>query len=80
MTLEEAAEHVGQKVIYHGVHSPAGAGRPRLRPDEPRTGPVAEEGVITSAGEQYVFVRYGSDVGSKATHPEMLELLSVATP
>lgn len=35
-----------------------------------------KEGVITSVNEIYVHVRYGSDVGSKATRPEDLELLA----
>jgi hypothetical protein len=76
MTLEEAAERIGQKVVYRAAHSPAGAGRPRLRADEPQPGPVAEEGVITSVRGEYVFVRYGADAGSKATHPEMLEAVA----
>lgn len=42
-----------------------------------RYGPY-EEGVITSVSDSYVFVRYGSDVASKATYPADLELL--ATP
>ncbi len=41
-----------------------------------------EEGVITSLNDQYVFVRYGSDAGSKGTrredlnwaHPTLAEL------
>ena len=76
MTLDEAREHTGHKVIYRAGHSPAGEGRPRLRPDEADLGSVTEEGVITSVGQQYVFVRYGPDVGSKATHPDDLTLLA----
>lgn len=34
-----------------------------------------EEGVITSVNSSYVFVRYGSNYGSKATNPEDLELI-----
>jgi len=32
-----------------------------------------EAGVITSIGNMYVFVRYGSDLHSKATSPDNLE-------
>ena len=32
-----------------------------------------EFGVITSWNERFVFVRYGSDLHSKATNPEELE-------
>lgn len=35
-----------------------------------------ETGVITSVNNTYVFVRYGSDEYSKATHPDLLELYS----
>ena len=58
MTLDEAREHVGGKVVY-----------------QPGLGPC-EEGVITSVSERYVFVRYGSDVGAKATRPDWLALVS----
>ena len=78
MTLDEAAVHVGDKVIYRAAHSPVGAGRPRLMPEETLR-PVAEEGVITSVGDRFVFVRYGSDHGSKATSAEMLTLLAGAS-
>jgi hypothetical protein len=59
MTLEEARAHTGRAVIYH--------------PYAPDLDPV-EEGVITSVNDRYVFVRYGSDKGSKATAPELLTL------
>ena len=78
MTLDEAAQHVGWKVIYRAAHSPAGQGRPRTRREVAGTGAVVEEGVITSVGQQFVFVRYGADTGSKATHPAMLQLLASA--
>ena len=61
MTRDEAAAHIGSKVIY-----------------QPHGGPV-EEGVITSVGSRYVFVRYGSDVGSKATSADALTLLAGAS-
>jgi hypothetical protein len=35
---------------------------------------VYEEGVITSVGDYYVFVRYGSQQTSAATRPEDLRL------
>lgn len=56
MTLDEAREHVGSKVVYRTSYG--------------RT----EEGVITSVMKTFVFVRYGSDSGSKATQPESLTL------
>jgi hypothetical protein len=62
VTLDEAREHVGAKVLYC----------------EPGSAP-SEEGVITSVNEHYVFVRYGADYGSKATHAHRLDLLT-STP
>lgn len=47
-----------QKVVYRPPH---------VRPDQP-----GEEGVVTSVGRSYIWVRYGSDVHSKATLPELL--------
>jgi hypothetical protein len=40
-----------------------------------RLGYRTEEGVITSVNSRYVFVRYGSDVHSKATLPQFLEFV-----
>ena len=61
MRLTDARAHIGDKVIY--------------RP--PGQGPeAAEEGVVTSLNDVYVFVRYGSQVGSAATRPEDLTALS----
>ena len=57
MTLAQARNHIGQKVVYRGVNGVA-------------------EGVITSVTLQYVFVRYGSDVHSKCTRADALELIS----
>jgi hypothetical protein len=37
------------------------------------SGGTAEQGVITSFSEHYVFVRYGADIHSKATRREDLE-------
>jgi hypothetical protein len=76
MELKDAAAHVGDKVIYRAAHSPVGANRPRLYPDPAGERGVAEEGVITSVGKEFVFVRYAGDHGSKATNPSMLELLA----
>jgi len=62
MTLNEAHDHIGQKVVYRAPH---------IRRDEP-----GEEGVITAASSVYVFVRFGADAGSKATPAESLELVA----
>ena len=59
MNLIEARECVGSKVLY--------------RPNHQKTG--GEEGVITSVGKVYVFVRYGDDSFSKATSASMLRLI-----
>lgn len=59
MTLDEARECIGHKVIYM-------AG----------TAALAEEGVITSVNDSYVFVRYGTQAGSQATRPADLTPLS----
>jgi hypothetical protein len=60
MTLDEARDHIKDKVIY-------------------RDSSGIEEGVITSVNSRYVFVRFGSGTGSKATRPGQLELLSAHT-
>lgn len=36
---------------------------------------LVESGVVTSVNNRYVFVRYGSDVGSMATNPADLRLM-----
>jgi len=64
MTLDEAREHVGHKVVYRAPH----VGRTE----------AGEEGVITSVGPTYVFVRYGTRTGSAATVPETLTLVASA--
>ena len=64
MTLDEARANIGHAVIYH--------------PYAPELDPV-EEGAITSVNDRFVFVRYGSDKGSKATSPELLTLLAPAS-
>lgn len=63
MKLTEAAERVGQKVVYRPPHV--------SRRDQ------GEEGVITSVGEHFVYVRYGADVGSKATAAQDLEAVAL---
>lgn len=55
MTLDEAREHIGNKVVYRAAHIPTDA--------------FGEEGVITSVNSSMVFVRYGADAHSKATYP-----------
>jgi len=35
---------------------------------------LIEYGVITSVNDVFVFVRYGNDINSKATNPELLKL------
>ena len=42
----------------------------------PHPDAVPEEGVVTSVGARYVYVRYSGDVGSKATAAEVLEPLA----
>lgn len=59
MTLDEARTHIGHKVVYRPCN---GLDRDEI-------------GVITSVGERYAFVRYGSDEHGKATYPAKLELL-----
>lgn len=62
MTLDEARERIGAKVVYRAPH---------VRRDEP-----GEEGVITSVNQTMVFVRYGSSAFSAATFPADLEAVS----
>jgi hypothetical protein len=50
--IEPTEADIGRKVIYTGNRYPGGK---------------TEEGVITSFNKAVVFVRYGSDYGSKAT-------------
>jgi hypothetical protein len=58
MTLEEAADHLGQDVTY----------TPYDGPDH------AETGTITSVTHRYVFVQYTGDQHSKATAADRLQL------
>ena len=65
MTLEQAREHLSMA---------------KLDGREPRVvyqshGP-AEEGVITSVSDRYVFVRFGSEYGSRATRADWLAFVS----
>ncbi|SIO65351.1 hypothetical protein SAMN05443247_10544 [Bradyrhizobium erythrophlei] len=56
--IEPTEDDIGRGVVYTGNRYPGG----RL-----------EEGVITSFNDHRVFVRYGSDKGSKSTSREDLE-------
>jgi len=60
MTLDECCANIGAGVVYKAA---CGCGEP-------------EDGVITSVGNLYAFVRYRGDNHSKATHPDHLTLLS----
>jgi hypothetical protein len=60
MTLIEAECNVGKKVIYS--------------PHKNCNTKYKEYGTITSVNRRYAFVRYGTDVNSKATDPEDLTL------
>jgi hypothetical protein len=63
MTLQECKENVGRRVTYI--------------PFEGCDPSLHEYGVITSVNEKNCFVRYGSDINSKATSPEDLLIGSV---
>ena len=54
MTLDEARENIGRRVVYRQL------GRRRLV--------NLDTGVITSVNDVVVFVRYGDDRHSKATY------------
>ena len=58
MTLTEARGHIGDPVLYRRSRSPM----------------AAEEGVITSVGVSYVWVRYSDGGTPRATRPEDLTL------
>jgi hypothetical protein len=60
MTLQEAKDNIGKKVIY--------------TPFEGCDSKDLKYGVITSVNSKYVFVRYGSDINSKATGADYIEL------
>lgn len=60
MTLEECKNNIGRKVIYI--------------PFDAKDRGLQETGVITSVNNKYCFVRYGSDINSKATNPNDLML------
>ena len=55
MTIQECKDNVGRYVTY----IPYKGCDPKLY----------ERGVITSVNDKYAFVRYGSDLHSKATDP-----------
>jgi hypothetical protein len=56
--IEPTKDDIGRAVVYSGNRYPGGK---------------LEEGVITSFNDYRVFVRYGSDKGSKSTSREDLE-------
>jgi hypothetical protein len=58
--IEPTKDDIGRAVVYTGNRYPGGK---------------LEEGVITSFNDYRVFVRYGSDKGSKSTSREDLEWL-----
>lgn len=60
LTLASAEQHVGRLVVYRAPHVPD---------HEP-----GEEGVITSVGTTYVFVRFGKATNGVACDPETLTL------
>lgn len=60
MTLEECKNNIGRMVQYI--------------PFEGCDISLYENGVITSVNNKYCFVRYGSDINSKATNPKDLRL------
>jgi hypothetical protein len=62
MTLDEARDRIGCKVVYRATHIP---------PNE-----RGEEGVITSVSSAYVFVRYGAHTNSAATPANCLEAVA----
>jgi hypothetical protein len=64
MFLEEAARMIGAAVIYR----PPGWTEESWAP--------AEQGIITSVGDRWVFVQYGADHHPKATDPAQLRLLT----
>lgn len=61
MAIEPTEADIGRKVIYCPGPTP-----------HPRPFGLSEEGYITGFNEHYVFVRYGSDTGSKATRRDHL--------
>ena len=60
MTLEDCKNNIGRSVLYI--------------PFEGCDSSLYESGIITSVNSKYCFVRYGSDINSKATKPEDLSL------
>lgn len=56
--IEPTNEDIGRAVVYTGNRFEGGK---------------IEQGIITSIGTHYVFVRYGADVTSKATMRSDLE-------
>jgi len=64
ISMAQARDHIGDGVVYY--------------PDPGIPSERAEQGVITSVNDAWVFVRYGDNTGSKATSPANLVLLNAA--
>ena len=64
MRLEDAKNNIGNRVRYI----------PASWKEDIGNAPI-EYGIITGYNYKYIFVRYTSDVNSKATSPEDLSLL-----
>lgn len=60
ITVEEACANIGRAVVYRAGH----------------LGAPAEQGIITSANDRYVFVRYGATEHGVATPPDKLEWMA----
>lgn len=63
MKLEDAKNNIGNRVKYIPISW-----------EDVGNAPI-EYGIITGYNDKYIFVRYASDVSSKATSPEDLSLL-----
>lgn len=61
MTLDDARNNIGRSVVY----------KPFKGCDKSQY----EYGVITRVGDVFVFVRYGSEILSKATNPKDLRFM-----
>jgi len=79
ITIAQAKKLIGTPVVYQARHwvpddvKTAMAGK--LTGDMIPTGP-AENGVITSVNDRFIFVRFGEDQGAKACYPGTLDLAS----
>jgi len=71
LTLVPAVDALADTIRFHATEEDIGRGVVYT----PYEGAQAEDGVITSMNEHYVFVRYGADKSSKATDPRDLQWL-----